>query len=369
MGRAWGFSSWLLLAGALLAGCVSPEPLSTPPGQGASQWRTEPAAPQAPPAPSAMLLAALPGWQEEDHLGALAAVVKACAVTKDPAFASVCGRALALQGPSDDNARRFLEANFTAWPLAGTGLLTGYFSPVYQASRDAREAFTAPVRARPPAIVDPPGPPGAAPVGEARAAIEASPPDYALAWMRPEDLFVLQMQGSGVLEFADGGRARAVFAGSNGQPFRGIAEPMRQRGLIADKGSSADAIHDWLAANRGSAAEAIMDLDPRYVFFRLAPADGAGARGSAGIALAPGRSLAIDPASHAMGELLWVDADAPGLTGARPAYRRLAVALDTGGAIKGLLRADLFVGEGQEAGLEAGRIRHALRLYRLAPRP
>ena len=313
-------------------------------------------------------MAALPGWQGEDHLRALAVLGKACAVTRDAAYAGVCRRAQGLRILKDGDARRFFEANFVARPLAGAGLLTGYFSPVYDASREAREPFTAPVRASP-RPADPTGPPAAASIGEDRAAIEATPPEHPLAWMRPEDLFFLQMQGSGVLQFPDGARERAVFAGSNGQAFRGIAEPMRQRGLIADQASSADAIHDWLAVNRGSAAEEIMDLDPRYIFFRLAPEDGAGPTGSAGATLLPGRSLAVDPADHGMGELLWVDADAPGLEGASPVYRRLAVTLDTGGAIKGPLRADLYVGEGPQAGLEAGRIRHTLRLYRLTPLP
>ena len=83
--------------------------------------------------------------------------------------------------------------------------------------------------------------------------------------------------------------------------------------------------------------------------------------------LIPGRAVAVDPAAHHMGELLWLDADAPLLPGAFPAYHRVAAALDTGSAIKGNARADLYLGEGDAAGVEAGRIRHTLRLYRLEP--
>jgi len=89
--------------------------------------------------------------------------------------------------------------------------------------------------------------------------------------------------------------------------------------------------------------------------------------GAAGVRLSPGRAAAVDPSFHAMGELLWIDAESPTLVGAFPHYQRLAVALDTGIAIKGESRADLYLGEGPEAGSEAGRVRHILRLYRLVP--
>jgi membrane-bound lytic murein transglycosylase A len=172
-----------------------------------------------------------------------------------------------------------------------------------------------------------------------------------------------------VLTFTGGVRQKAVFAGDNGAPFVGIASPMRARGLLGDQETSGEAIHAWLAEHRGPEAEAIMRLDPRYVFFSLTGDDGSDPFGAAGARLVSGRSLAVDPAWHAMGELLWVDASAPVLAGAWPAYRRLAVALDTGGAIKGPVRADLYLGRGPQAGLEAGRIRHGLSLYRLVPTP
>jgi membrane-bound lytic murein transglycosylase A len=111
-----------------------------------------------------------------------------------------------------------------------------------------------------------------------------------------------------------------------------------------------------------------MRLNPRYAFFSLGPDDGKPPVGAANVPLPGGRALAVDPARHAMGELLWVDAEAPILAGAFPKYRRLALALDTGGAIKGEVRADLYVGQGAAAGAEAGRIRHTLKLWRLVAR-
>jgi membrane-bound lytic murein transglycosylase A len=312
-------------------------------------------------------LSTLPGWAEEDHVAALRAVQGACAVSRDPSLREVCGEAAALDWLDETGAKEFLEANFRAAPLGEGGRLTGYFMPIYQASPVPFGDFTAPLR---PAPADLPAR-DATSSGHARyadrAAIDARPSTDALAWMRPEDLFFMQIQGSGVLAFTGGLRERAVFAGDNGAPFVGIAAPMRARGLLGDQQTSGEAIHTWLATHRGDEADEIMRLDPRYVFFSLTPDDGGEPFGAAGVRVIPGRSLAVDPAWHGMGELLWVDAVAPSLTGAFPAYRRLAVALDTGGAIKGAVRADLYLGRGEAAGAEAGRVRHVLGLYRLVP--
>jgi membrane-bound lytic murein transglycosylase A len=112
-----------------------------------------------------------------------------------------------------------------------------------------------------------------------------------------------------------------------------------------------------------------MRLNPRYAFFRLAPDDGLPPMGAAGIPLPAGRAIAVDLSRHSLGELYWIDGTTPLLAGAFPAYRRLVTALDTGGAIKGDIRADLYLGQGPAAGAEAGRVRHTLRLHRLVPRP
>lgn len=309
----------------------------------------------------------LEGWEQEDHLAALAAFASTCRVSRDPGEARICAAARDLAAASgaltDADAKAFFEAHFQPRPYAIEGLLTAYYTPVYDARRVADEAFTAPVRPRP---ADLPRNGGAY---AARAAIDERPAPDALAWMRPEDLFFLQIQGSGVLIFPDGDRRRAVFDGSNGAAFLGIARPMRLRGLLANDETSADRIHAWLAEHRGPEAEMIMALDPRYVFLRLEADDGVEPSGAAGVRLVPGRSLAVDPSAHAMGDLFWIDAAAPALSGAFPTYRRLAIALDTGSAIRGQVRADLYTGRGPEAGTEAGRVRHTLRLYRFIPRP
>ena len=329
-----------------------------------------------PPEPEAErggTLTALRGWEAEDHASALAAFRETCGVARDPDMAQLCRAARAIGALDRDLSRRFFEANFRAEREPGEGVLTAYFSPEYPARRRPSGEFNAPLRAKPSDLkaADPkrPDPSLSGPPAYAdRSMIEATPPDKALAWMRPEDLFFLQIQGSGVLTLEDGKRMKAVYAANNGWPFVGIANPMRERGLLARENTSAETIRGWLAGHRGPEAQGIMQLNPRYAFFSLAPDDGRQPVGSAAIPLAVGRSVAVDPGYHQMGELYWIDANAPILNGAFPAYRRVAMALDTGGAIKGDVRADLYLGVGPAAGAEAGRVRHTLRLYRLVPR-
>lgn len=318
-----------------------------------------------PPYTGSRAFAGLPGWADDDHAGALAAFIAGCAVARDPALAETCRQARA-EGPlGEADARRFLETHFRPERLAATGLLTAYFTPIYEGRHRREGDFTAPVRPRPDDL------PRSAAAGSPgsyadRAGIDRWPASDALAWMRPEDLLFLQIQGSGVLTFPGGERWRAVFDGANGAPFVGLAAPMRRLGLL-DQDTSGERIRAWLAGHRGPEADSVIEMDPRYVFFRLEADDGAEPAGAAGLRLIPGRALAVDPALHSMGEVLWVDACAPALPGAFPRYRRLAMALDTGSAIKGGVRADLYLGRGAGAGVEAGRVRHLLTLYRLVP--
>jgi membrane-bound lytic murein transglycosylase A len=311
-------------------------------------------------------LTALPGWGADDHAAALAVFQASCRRSSAADLAASCAGALALGSVGEEAARRFFEANFRPEAAAAPGLLTAYFAPVYEARRVRGGLFTAPLRPPPDDLPSADGGPGGHEPYADRAAIEARGTDDALAWMRPEELFWLQVQGSGVLVFDDGGRLQAAFAGSNGLPYLAISAPLRERGAIGEH-ASGDDVRRWLAAHRGLLADEIMNLDRRYVFFRLLPDDDSEPTGADGAPLAPGRSIAVDLSAHRMGELFWIDAETPTISGAVPAYRRLVVAVDTGGAIKGTARADLYLGRGEVAGQEAGRVRHALRLYRLAP--
>ena len=323
------------------------------------------------PAARAGSVSLLPGWDHEDHAAALDMFRASCGVQRDVSWHEVCLRARDLGAQDEVISKAFWETNFRVIQVGAAGadgLLTGYFAPEYPARASRQGEFTAPVRPRPSDLpaADVGAGGGTAPWRD-RAAIEESDEARPLAWMKPEDLFFLQIQGSGVLDFPDGRRLRAVYAANNGQPFAGIATPLRQKGLLAADNTSGEAIRAWLAANRGPNADAIMRLNPRYIFFTLQPWDGKEPAGAAGMTLTPGRALAVDPSRHDYGEVYWVDGEAPSLSGAFPSYRRLAMALDTGSAIRGDVRADLYLGTGEDAGAEAGRIKHRLKLWRLIP--
>ena len=347
------------LAALVLAACASTPPASQPrPPREPAPY--QPPIGQPPTPPLTLELSALPGWGQDDHAAALAAYQQTCHVARAANLADACRRARAMGLLGRDDARRYLEANFRAAPSPPAGLLTAYFSPEYEARFSRQGEFTHPVRPRPAGLVD------GRPYLD-RATIEASPEVRPLAWMKPEDLFFLQIQGSGTLRLPDGRRVRAIYDGNNGQTFVGIANPMRDRGLLPNNNTSGQAIRQWLADHRGPEADAVMQLNPRYVFFRTAPDDGTEPSGAAGVPLPSGRAIAVDLSRHAVGEPFWIEASAPALTGAFPSYRRFVVALDTGGAIKGDVRADLYLGRGDAAGVEAGRVRHTLRMYRLIP--
>lgn len=357
----------VLVAAACSTGPTPPAQTPETAGAGPRPYLPAPASdPAAPAVSDAVSPAVLPGWNDEDHLAAFRAYVDGCGAARDPAGRSVCARARSMTvtsavTPSD--ARAFFEASFSAVSArtqdGEAGLLTAYFAPEYPARRTPDAEFSAPVLPKP---VDPRD-------LRDRAAIEADArPDQALAWMRPEDLFFMQIQGSGYLTFEDGGRGRAAYAGDNGRPFVGIARPMAQKGLLPENGTSGDAIRDWLADHRGDQAQAVMALNPRYIFFRLDPDDDGHPPGAAGVPLTARRAIAVDPSHWRYGELVWLDADGGNLRGATASYRGLAMALDTGSAIRGPVRADLYMGRGDAAGAEAGTVRHPLHMWRLVPK-
>lgn len=323
------------------------------------------------------------GWDQEDHAAAFAEYRRTCGTARTPEGKRVC--ALAKAGPPLDRAaaRSFFEREFRFEPVAGAGTLTAYYAPEYPARRMPDGEFFTAVRRKPAdlEVVDgarltPPQsgrvaarrlPDGTYEPYPDRAAIEATPEPAPLAWMRQEDLFDMQLQGSGFLTFEDGSRARAGYAANNGRPFRGIAGVLVERGHLPRGRTSNDDISGWIARNRGAAAQEVLNANPRYGFFALQPDDGNDPSGAAGLRLTPGRAVAVDPAAHKMGDLLWIDAPAP--SGGAQTYRGLVVALDTGGAIRGEVRADLYLGRGRDAGRAAMRVRHPLTMWRLVPKP
>lgn len=330
---------------------------------------------RAQPAPG---LAGLPGWAEDNLAEAWPALLASCrrlALGTDPSGApppSVLalapgwreGCAAAERPASDAERRRFLEA----WLVPvdqGTGLLTGYYEPELRGARAPGGAFRTPLRAVPRDLA-----PGA--LLPPRAEIEAGALDGSalpLLWVDdPVDAFFLQVQGSGRVRLAEGGVVRIGYAGRNGQPYVAIGRLLIERGAIPRESMSMQAIRAWLAAAAPEEARALLHANPSYVFFRelegLAPEQGP--IGTLGVPLTPGRSIAVDPAHVPLGAPAWILATDP--VDGRP-IRRLVLAQDTGGAIRGRARGDLFWGWGAAAEQRAGLMQdRGARLVVLWPR-
>lgn len=291
------------------------------------------------------------------------------AAPPSPALIAVCRRALALNRPDRFEARHFFEVNFrpfraSAAQGAAAGFFTGYYEPIVDGSLIRTAGFTAPVLA----------PPSGLAAGSAhrrappRAAIEAGALDacaHTLVWLRDKvEVFMIQVQGSARVRLPDGGLLRLVYAGRNGWPYTSIGRMLIESGAIAEADLSLAALKAWIRAAgqaEGERGAALMQRNESYVFFRLDPAldAAAGPIGGAGLSLAPLRSLAVDRGVHPYGAPVWIDAGIPWRSGAPTPFRRLMIAQDTGSAIIGLARADIFFGSGDEAGARAGDIRHS----------
>ena len=335
------------------------------------------AAAEAPP-PSPPDLTRLPGWADERAAEWLPPLLATCrriaALPPDHPLGGTgtagrqggragqwqpaCAEAEALHRSLPADAGEARETALRAFLLrrfrpaaAGTGLLTGYFEPELRGALAPQGPFRTPLHA------PPPPPPDGAPLPD-RAAIEAGALDglgLEIAWLAdPVDAFFLQIQGSGRIRLAEsGGVLRVGFAGKNGHPYRSIGRLLMERGAIAPEAMSMQAIRAWLAAAPAEERAALLRHNPSYVFFRvlegLAPEEGP--IGTLGVALTPGRSLAVDPAFIPLGTPVWIEARDP-LDGTR--LRRLVMAQDTGGAIRGPARGDLFWGWGAAAEARAG---------------
>lgn len=344
----WARGVAAAILGSLVA-CSSP-PLLPPAPPPASRW-------------TAVDWKDLPGWGSDDLLAAWPALLAGCQ-RPAPGWAEFCARA-ALQSPADaTEAALLLMKHLRPWRLAaddGAGLLTGYFEPQLAARRTRQGAFQWPLHALPadPAMRRTP-----------RRAIAADPRFAALEFAYLDDPFALlqlQTQGSGrlVMREANGAErlSRVAFAGHNDQPFQSVARALLDRGEVAD--ARPQTLSDW-ARRHPTEVEGALAVNPRVVYFREEPLPDAsqGPRGAQGVPLTPGRSVAIDRAFIALGTPLWLDSTEP--LSPTP-LRRLVLAQDTGSAIVGAVRADLFWGWGDEAALRASRTKQLLRLWALLP--
>ncbi len=317
----------------------------------------------------------LPGFSDDNHREAFAVFRRACAaivegraslreaVPPSPAWCAVCRRALPPPPPTRVEARRFFEANFRPYRVAPhgaatAGFFTGYYEPIVDGSLVRTSRFTVPILSRP-AL-------GAIPLPD-RAAIEAGALQahaQPIVWLGDRvEVFFIQVQGSARVRLADGRMLRLVYAGRNGWPYASIGRILIEKGAIAASDMSLAALKHWIRAHGqepGEQGAALMQRNQSYVFFASAPDlnPDAGPLGGAGLSLTKLRSLAIDRSLYAYGTPIWIDAAIPwSPTGTR--FRRLMIAQDTGSAIVGPARADIFFGSGDEAGARAGDVRHA----------
>ncbi len=340
------------------------------------------------------------GWPDDDHAAAFAAFRRSAAVLADhppkqralgidaDALAATLARAAALPralGASD--ARAFFEAWFRpreVVPPEGQGFFTGYYEPEVAGSLTRTAEFTVPLLAQPDDLVefDPADPPpGLDPALRFARRTEDGYSEYAdraaimagaldgrgleLVWLAdPVDAFFIHVQGAARIRLTDGRTLRVTYAAKTGHPYTPIGRVLVERGALQPGSATMPAIRAWLAEHRQEAA-AVMAANRSYIFFREAAVDNEalGPVAAAKVPLTPGRSLAVDRLMHSFHLPVWVETTLPD----RTSFRRLMIAQDTGSAIVGPARGDIFFGSGEAAGVPAGTMRAKGRFVVLEP--
>ena len=347
---------------------------------------------------------ALRGWEEDDPGPALAAFIRSCGRLDGRApqsavgagmaasdWRGVCRRARRVDRGDPAAVRRYFETGFEPVAIIGAGgaegLFTGYYEPVFEGSRERTDGFDVPIYGRPEDLVTAnlgdfrPEWRGIQLAGrlvdgrlrpfEPRAAIErgglegrAEP----ILWLRDEvDAFFLHIQGSGRISLDDGARIRVGYAASNGRPYTAIGRVLAERGALPADGVSMRSIRRWLEANPRMARD-VMSANARYVFFREVVGDGP--VGAGRVVLTPGRSLAVDVTLLPLHAPVWLETSMPSTAGDPDGapLRRLLVAQDTGAAIRGAVRGDVFWGSGPAAEEIAGNMSEKGRYHLLLPK-
>ncbi len=353
----------------------------------------------------AVAFSALPGWAQADHSLALAAFRRSCAAMLKPDYVwrkaafggkpedwkPVCAEALKLpQRVSRQAARAFFEKHFLPISPLLThkpgGLFTGYYEPEVAGSLRRQGPYRVPLHARPADLVRL-KPKDAARLGVAfgryekgrarpyftREEIERGALDgrgLEIAWLNsPVDRFFMQVQGSGRLRLEDGRVVRLAFAGKTGHPFTAVGRLLVERGIMPKERVSMQSIRAWMAKHPEQARR-LMWENKSYVFFRIVDLPDArlGAYGAQGVQLTPMASLAVDHRYWPYGAPVWLDTTIPTRGGGRARMRRLMVAQDTGTAIRGMVRGDIYFGFGDAAGALAGRMKAPGYMAVLLPR-
>jgi membrane-bound lytic murein transglycosylase A len=325
----------------------------------------------------------VPGWRDDDPAAALPALRKSCPKLGEE-WRAAC---VALAQVSDTDARQYFERWFQPNRVTDRGdpdgLITGYYEPELHGSRTRSARYRVPLYRLPDDLVSVdlgqfrPSLKGERIAGRvekghlvpyaSRAEIDRG----ALAgraletvWVDdPVDAFVLHIQGSGRIVLDDGSVLRVGYAGTNGRTYTAIGRELVKDGAMAREDVTMPAIRAWLAAHPDRAEE-MMARNESYVFFRVLRGDGP--IGAQGVVLTPGRSLAVDPKFIPLGAPVFVATEDP-LDPGRP-LRRLMIAQDTGGAIRGPVRGDFFWGHGADAAQRAGTMKGRGTLYLLLPK-
>jgi membrane-bound lytic murein transglycosylase A len=329
--------------------------------------------------------ASLAGWREDDHAAALGALLKSCRKARKPDKA--CRAALKLgKNASRPAARAFFEAHYRPHVVSSVtepGFVTGYYEPELRGSRTRRGKLQIPVYRRPGDLItlkpDTERARHNDGVTGVRRTAQGQVPYFTRAEIDggalkgrglellylddPVELFFLQVQGSGRVRLADGTTLRLGYAAKNGHPYTSIGKRLVEMGAGAPSDMTMEGVKAWLRADpkRG---RALMHENRSYVFFReLKGSEGRdGPIGAQGVALTPGRSLAVDTAYHKLGLPIFVAAPDLATQGGKP-FRRLMVAQDVGSAIRGRERGDIFWGSGDAAGAVAGRTRYPAKFH------
>jgi len=330
----------------------------------------------------------LPGWSDDHHAESWPALLRSCdKLVQRETWRALCEAARALPSPGDEEARKFFETWFTARVMNGDdgreGLITGYYEPVLQGSLTRSARFHVPLYRRPDnlLVIDLsrlyPELRGKTVRGRldgnrvvpyfSRGEIvdgRASLNGQELVWVDDAvEAFILQVQGSGRVRLDDGSEIAVGYADQNGHPYRAIGAQLIARGVFRREDVNLPRIREWLAANPGE-REALLGSNPSYVFFAQRAATADGPIGSQGVALNAERSIAVDATFIPLGSPVWLETTLPD---GQP-YRRLMLAQDTGGAIKGPVRADIFFGQGTTAGMLAGTMKNPGRISVLVPK-
>jgi peptidoglycan lytic transglycosylase A len=347
---------------------------------------------------------ALDGWAADDHVASFSAFLKSCApflASKEPregrpihtALWHVCRRAASLRPTQAAEAQAFFEENFRPVSIArigeAKGLLTGYFEPVVDGSRFPSPEFSVPLYRRPRDLLVDGHPVGKSEVpnratinrrnekGELvpyydRAEIENGALDgqrLEICWLRdPFEALSIQIQGSARVRLEDGTILRVNYDSHNGHRYAAVGRILIEQYGVPQDQMSMERIRQWMLANPELAAK-VRQGNPSFVFFRITGLSDQGeAVGAQGVPLSPGRSIAVDKL-HVYGTPFFIQADLP-IDSDKPStkFRRLMIAQDTGSAINGPARADLYWGAGDTAGRIAGRIRQQGQFVMLLPR-